>query len=254
METFPIGLKMILSEKWKSALRCKSSTRLATLEFSALTQHWDLQALCEDGSFQPPHPTNTVPQHHWCQSFQKKIKWGLKTWLKIHKEGSTTDSKAKQRFPWFYAFRKRTSPFEGSGLAAIESNWVSQGKRKHQFNDAVLFSPTRSVLPNDTHRKGWLSCSIHQNMTLKTCILNCLINHTHTGPVQLPAYCALKITCSQKMKRAPKYIPQDLFSTEGWWVQRPPKGQDSRGSLKFEMPHLEETYPITGDALCTLIF
>lgn len=48
VEIFPIGLKMTLFANQKSALRCKSSARLVTSRYSALTQHRDLEALCQN--------------------------------------------------------------------------------------------------------------------------------------------------------------------------------------------------------------
>lgn len=50
VEIFPIGLKMTLCAKQKSASRYKNSTRLLTLGYSALTQHKDLKALFQDES------------------------------------------------------------------------------------------------------------------------------------------------------------------------------------------------------------
>lgn len=50
VEIFPIGLKMTLSANKKSALRCKSSSRLVISGYSALTWHRDLKALCQNGS------------------------------------------------------------------------------------------------------------------------------------------------------------------------------------------------------------
>lgn len=50
VEIFPTGLKMTLSANTKPALRCKSSARLVTSGYSALTQHRDLKALCQNGS------------------------------------------------------------------------------------------------------------------------------------------------------------------------------------------------------------
>lgn len=72
VEIFPIGLKM--SPKEKSALRCKGSTRSVTLGYSAPTLHRDLKALGQDGSFQPPSPTKTMPLYCCSQSFQKRVK------------------------------------------------------------------------------------------------------------------------------------------------------------------------------------
>lgn len=60
VEIFPIGLKMTLSAKQKSALRCKSSARLVTLGYSALIQHRDLKALCQ-GRSELSHPAPQRP-------------------------------------------------------------------------------------------------------------------------------------------------------------------------------------------------
>lgn len=50
VEIFPTGLKMTLSAKEKSALRCKRSARLVTSGYSALTQHRDPKAFCHSKS------------------------------------------------------------------------------------------------------------------------------------------------------------------------------------------------------------